>query len=97
MGTKGAAEGRILPLPLSGRISRSTAAAFILSALEIGLDEESLIVAKSRLILTRPQAMPNYGMIKYADEILGLDGLMLSVLEEVFITDSRIKHIFAKS
>lgn len=73
-------------------ISRSTAAAFILNVLELGFDEESIQTAAHRLEFVRPEAWPNYQIIRFADEQLGLDGMMLKALDPFFHRDPRISH-----
>ena len=53
-------------------ISRSTAAALVAICINHKTDSSALWM--ERLLTIRPEAAPNSLMLKYADELLGLDG-----------------------
>ena len=58
--------------------SRSTAAAFALACQALGKGEEA--AALDYVIRLRPQAFPNALIVKWADELLGLNGEMVKAL-----------------
>ncbi|MBV9492904.1 MAG: dual specificity protein phosphatase family protein [Acidobacteria bacterium] len=72
--------GRVLIHCMAG-VSRSTAAAYIIHAILLGPGREE--EAMARVVEQRPIARPNWRMVNLADQLLGRNGAMVSVVNAI--------------
>ena len=72
------ADGKRTLIHCQAGISRSTAAAFIITAVLLGPGSE--LEALAKVLAVRPIALPNTRMVRFADEILARDGALMRAL-----------------